>query len=155
MEISNNKQLLELISENKNKITFSYDDNTVKIDDLDVNHPWEYEKAGILLEVKEYNNILFFSLTFDSKHTVIIYDDKFELKEEILSFFWDVDVLIIKWSKESAKIFENIEARIVVPFWEWKQTFLTTLGQHIEEVKSFKVKGELSDDSNIFVNLED
>jgi hypothetical protein len=126
----------------------------VKIDDLNVVHAWEFEKSGILLEVKSYNNILFYSFTIDWKHLVIITDDKFELKEEILSFFWDVDVLIIKWSKESAKIFENIEARVVVPYWDWKSTFLTTLGQHIEEVSSFKVKWDFAIDSTEFVNLK-
>lgn len=155
MEIVNNKGVIEITSSTKNKIVFDTNKKEVFIDDLDVNHPWEYEKAGILLEVKEYNNILFYSFNSDSKHIVIINEDKFELKEEILSFFWDVDVLIIVWSKDSAKIFENIEARVVVPYWDWKHTFLNTLWQHIEEVKSFKLKWELSDDNNEFVNLQD
>jgi hypothetical protein len=72
-----------------------------------------------------------------------------------MSFFWDVDVLIIRGSKESVKIFENIEARIVVPFWDGKDVFLNALGQHSESLKSYKVKWESSLDSTEFVNLED
>jgi len=153
MEIFNNKWIIEIVSNSKNKITFDIDTKLVTIDGLDVTHPWEFEKAWILLEVKEYANILFYSFTIDSKHLVIISNDNFDLKEEILSFFWDVDVLVIFWSRESAKIFENIEARVVVPYGEWKQLFLTTLGQHSEEVSSYKLKWELSDDTSEFINL--
>ena len=155
MEIKNNDWLIKIISNSKNEINFNTATSEVYIDDLNVNHPWEFEKAWILLEVKEYNNILFYSFSFDWKHLVIISNDSFEIKEEILSFFWDVDVLIITWSKQSAKIFENIEARLVVPYWEWKHTFLSTLWQHPEPVPNYKVKWELSDSSNEFVNLEE
>jgi hypothetical protein len=155
MEIVNNSWTIEVTSSSKNKIKFNTETQDVFIDDLLVTHPWEFEKAWILLEVKEYSNILFYSFTADQKNILIVSNDTFDLKEEILSFFWDVDVLIITWSKESAKIFENIEARIVVPYGEGKQTFLTNLWQHIETVKSYKVKWDLSLDSNDFVNLED
>ncbi|MDD3793823.1 MAG: hypothetical protein PHI37_03360 [Candidatus Gracilibacteria bacterium] len=153
MEIFNNKGIIEITSNSKNKINFNTDTKHVNIDGLDVTYPGEFEKAGILLEVKEYANILFYSFTIDSKHLVIISNDNFELKEEILSFFGDVDVLVIVGSRESAKIFENIEARVVVPYGESKQTFLTTLGQHSEEVPSYKIKLELSDDTSEFINL--
>jgi len=154
IEINNKAGVISVVDSSKAQISLDINSLEVKIDDLNVVHAWEFEKSGILLEVKSYNNILFYSFTIDWKHLVIITDDKFELKEEILSFFWDVDVLIIKWSKESAKIFENIEARVVVPYWDWKSTFLTTLGQHIEEVSSFKVKWDFAIDSTEFVNLK-
>ena len=153
IEISNKSGVISVETSNKSKITLDTNTQEVKIDGLNVVHAWEFEKSGILLEVKSYTNKLFYSFTIDSKHLVIINDDVFELKEEILSFFWDVDVLIIKWSKESAKIFESIEARVVVPYGDGKSTFLITLGQHIEEVKSFKVKWELPIDNTEFVNL--
>jgi predicted glycosyltransferase involved in capsule biosynthesis len=108
-----------------------------------------------LLEVKEYAWVLFYSFTIDSRHLVIITSYSFELKEDILSFFWDVDVLIMIWAKESVKIYENIEARVVIPYWLWKQTFLTALGQNIEEVSSYKVKWELLEDTSEFVNLSE
>jgi len=154
IELFNKSGVISVEINTKNKITFNTDTLEVKIDNLSVVYPGEYEKSGILSIVKEYNNILFYSFTVDTKHLVIITNDNFELKEEILSFFWDVDILIIIWSKESAKIFENIEARLVVPYWEWKSIFLTTLWQHIEEVESYKVKWEFSLDSTEFVNLK-
>lgn len=153
IELFNKSGVISVETNTKNKITFDTNTLEVKIDNLSVVYPGEYEKSGILSIVKEYNNILFYSFTIDAKHLVIITNDSFELKEEILSFFWDVDILIIVWSKESAKIFENIEARVVVPYWEGKSAFLTTLWQHIEEVESYKVKWEFSLDSTEFVNL--
>ena len=153
IEISNKSGVISVETSTKSKITLDTNTLEVKIDDLNVVHAGEFEKSGILLEVKAYADKLFYSFTVDSKHLVIINDDNFELKEEILTFFWDVDILIIKWSKESAKIFESIEARVVVPYGDWKSTFLTTLWQHIEEVKSYKVKWELPIDNTEFVNL--
>ncbi|MFK7780401.1 MAG: hypothetical protein QM490_04640 [Candidatus Gracilibacteria bacterium] len=154
IELFNDKGVISALTNSKNKIIFDTNNGDVKIDDLSVVHPGEFEKSGILLVVKEYNDTLFYSFTIDRKHLVIITDDKFELKEEILSFFGDVDVLIIVGSKESAKIFENIEARVVVPYGDGKSIFLTTLGQHKEEVESYKVKGDFSIDSTDFVNLK-
>ena len=87
MEIFNNKWVIEIVSNSKNKIIFNTDTKLVSIDELDVTYPWEFEKAWILLEVKEYSNNLFYSFTIDSKHLVIISNDSFDLKEEILSFF--------------------------------------------------------------------
>ena len=153
IEIKNNSWVVSVETSSKSKISLDTKNSEVNIDDLNVVHPGEFEKSWILLEVKEYANILFYSFTIEGKHLVIITNDVFELKEEILSFFWDVDILIIVWSKESAKIFENIEARIVVPYGDGKSSFLTTLWQHSEEVTSYKVKWEFSIDSTEFVNL--
>ncbi len=154
IEIYNKSWVITLEDKSISKIVFDTNSLDVKIDELSVVHPGEFEKSGILLVVKEYNNTLFYSFTIDKKQVVIVTDDKFELKEEILSFFGDVDVLVIIWSKESAKIYENIEARVVVPYWEGKSAFLTTLWQHMEEVDSFKVKWDFSIDSTDFVNLK-
>jgi hypothetical protein len=38
------------------------------------------------------------------------------------------------------KLYENIEAKIVVPYGEEKAIFLNTLGQHKEEVETYRVK---------------
>ena len=154
MEIRKKKNILEIESDSKWIIYFDEETKEVKIWDLIVSYPWEYEKSGILLEVKEYSWELFYSFAVDSKHIFFVLTDNFELKEEIVSFFWDVDVLIIVWTKKSVNIFENIEARVVVPYWETKSIFLPTLGQHREEVSSFKLKWEYSPDNTEFVNLE-
>ena len=155
IEISNKKGIITVDASNKSKITLDTTSSEVKIDDLNVVHAGEYEKSGILLEVKEYSNILFYSFMLEWNHIVIITNDSFELKEEIMSFFWDVDILIIIWTKEAAKKFESIEAKLVVPYGEWKSIFLNTLGQHIEEVSSHKLKWEYSLDNTEFVNLAD
>lgn len=154
MDIRFKNNILEVESNSKSVIYFYTLKNELKIDDLFVSYPWEYEKSGILLEVKEYQNNLFYSFSVDSKHILFILTDEFDLKEEILSFFWDVDVLVIIWTKKSVKIFENIEARVVVPYGEGKDLFLQTLWQNIEEVKNFKLKWEFSLENTEFVNLE-
>jgi len=153
IEVYNKAWNLNITNSDKKNIVFNVSSWDIAIDDFNVSYPWEYEKSWILLEVKEYANKLFYHFVVDTKHIVLISDDTFELKEEILSFFWDVDILIITGTKEAAKIFENIEAKLVIPFGEWKDIFLNTLGQHIEEVESHKIKAELSIDTTEFVNL--
>lgn len=154
LEIKNNGGTISIVDSNKTEIKFDTIANNVYLEDFDVSYPGEYEKSWILLEVKEYADKLFYHFLISGKHLVIVNTDTLELKEEILSFFGDVDILLIHGSKESAKLFENIEAKLVVPFAEGKDIFLNTLGQHIEEVSSHKVKSELSIDTTEFVNLK-
>ena len=153
IEIYNKSQTVVIEDSNKKQVVFDINSLDVKIDWFSVSYPWEYEKSEILLEVKEYEEKLFYKFLIESRRIVIIPSDSFELKEEILSFFWDVDILIIIWTKESAKIFESIEVKLVIPYGEWKDVFLNTLGQHIEEVKTHKIKSELPVDITEFVNL--
>jgi len=137
----------------KKEISFNIVSKKVILDWFDISYSWEYEKSGILVEVKEYQEELYYNFLIDKKRLVIITKDNFELKEEILSFFGDVDVLVIIGTKESAKVFESIEAKMVIPYGESKDMFLHTLGQNVEEVKSYKVKWDFSLDSTEFVNL--
>ena len=144
---------LAIIDSNKKSIVFSLADNSIMLDGFDISFPWEYEKSGILVEVRQYQAKLFYNFLLEWKRLIIIPHDSFDLKEEILTFFWDVDILIITWTKEAAKIFENIEAKLVIPYGEWKDIFLNTLGQKIEEESVYKIKWEFSLDSTEFVNL--
>ena len=154
IEISYKKtNLICVKNSDKKEVTFDTELRTVKMDDFNVTYQGEYEKSGNLLEVKEYTDLLFYKFLIDSKHMCIIYSDSFELKEEIVKFFWDVDILIIIGTKDAVKIFENIEAKIVIPYGEGKDIFLNTVGQHSEAVKTFKVWADLDGDRTEFVNL--
>lgn len=153
LDLKYNKSDLLITDSDKNVVSFNIETNIALLDGFDITHSWEYEKAGILVEVKKYKDNLYYNFLIDRKRMVIISNDSFELKEEILTFFWDVDILIIVWTKDSAKIFENIEAKLVVPYGEGKDLFLQKLGQKVEEEKSYKIKGEFSLDSTDFVNL--
>ena len=154
LEIKHIKDNICLVSSNKKEVLMAISESKVLLDGLDVNFPWEYEKSEILLEVKEYNDQLFFNFSLEGKTVVYFFDENFEKKEEIMTFFWDVDILIIRGSKEAVKVFENIEARVVVPFGEGKDIFLNSLNQTGEPVKSYKLKAEASLDMTDFVNLD-
>lgn len=152
-DIFYNNDKLIIQNSDKKSITFDIEAKEVFIDDFLVSYPWEYEKSWILLEVKKYNDILFYKFLVDQKHLSIVTSDSFELKEEILSFFWDIDMLIIVWTKDAVKIFESIEAKVVLPYGEWKDIFLNSLWQNIEPVNKFRIKADFSLDSTDFVNL--
>jgi len=153
LDLKYKKSDLIITDSEKKEIIFNIENNNILLDWFDISHPWEYEKSWILVEVKKYNDDLYYNFLVDKKRLVVITTDNFELKEEILSFFGDVDVLIIVWTKDAAKVFESIEAKLVIPYGESKDMFLHTLGQNVEEVKSYKVKWDFSLDSTEFVNL--
>lgn len=155
IEISyKNEDTIVIKNADKKEVFFNYNDNTVHLEDFDVTHQGEYEKSGNLLEVKEYTDILFYKFLIDAKHLCIVTSDSFDLKEEIVGFFWDVDILIIVGTKDAVKIFENIEAKVVIPYGPGKDLFLNTLGQHSEAVTLHKVWADIDGDNTEFVNLE-
>ena len=154
IELANQGNILKIKNSDNNNIFIDTLEKKVSIEDFWVDFPGEYEKAGILVEVKEYDENLFYSIMNEWKNLLVIFQDSFEMKEEITSFFGDVDILLIVGTKNSPKIVENIEARVVVPFGEWKDVFLNTLGQHKEEVETFKLKAELWVENTEYVNLK-
>jgi len=154
MEIFYKNNNLIILNSSKKEVVFNIESNDVSIDSFSISAAWEYEKWSILAEVKDYKWILFYHLTLDTHKIVIITNDTFEFTEEILSFFWDVDLLIMPWSKNSVKVYENIEAKMVLPYWEWKDVFFTAISQHNEEVESIKIKWAIQGDITEFVNLK-
>ncbi len=154
LEVSYNGDNLVITDSNKKNIEFNTSTLEMTLDDFNVTHPGEYEKSGILLEVKSYEDKLFYHYLVDGKHLVFVAYDEFKLEEEILTFFGDVDILVIHGSKNAAKVFENIEAKMVIPYGEEKASFLTAAGQHNEPVTSHKIKWDFALDATEFVNLE-
>lgn len=154
VEIFNKNEILQIKNSDNVIVSVDTKNKEVSISDYKIDFPGEYEKSWILLEVLEKNQKMFYSFLIEWNTVVVIFDDDFEMKEEIMSFFWDVDVLLIVWSKNSPKIVENIEARVVIPFWEWKDMFFHTLSQHKEEIDTFKLKSEMWVENTEFINLK-
>lgn len=153
LEINKNWENIEIKNSDGVVINIDILKNTFHIWEYFVDFPGEYEKSGILLEVKEFEWKLFYNFSNEGKIIVVIFDDQFELKEEITNFFWDIDILLIVGSKTSAKLVEWIEAKMIIPFGEAKDIFLNTLGQHIEAVPNLKIRGEISWDNVEYISL--
>lgn len=155
IEIKKTWDNMLVLSADKKEIVFNTNKSSVILDGFDVNFPWEYEKWGILLEVKTYKDVLFYNFKVDKKNITIIPTDKFDIEEDILKFLDSVEILIIKWSKDAAKTFENIEAKAVVPYGETKTSFFTALWQTPEEIETYKIKWELSGDTTEYINIKE
>lgn len=154
MEIYYKNNNLIVQNASKKEVVFNLETKDVSIDSFSISEQWEYEKWSILAEVKDYKEMLFYNLSIDWYKVLIITDDTFDFSEEILSFFWDIDVLLLPGSKNSIKVYENIEAKMVIPYGEWKDVFFTATSQHIEEVESLKIKASILGDVTEFVNLK-
>lgn len=154
MEIYYRKNNLIITNSSKKEVVFNMDSKDVSVDSFSISAQGEYEKWSILAEVKDYKWNLFYNLDIDSYKVLILVDDSFDFSEEILSFFGDIDLLILPWSKNSIKVYENIEAKMVLPYWEWKDVFFTAISQHKDEVENLKIKWEIQGDITEFVNLK-
>lgn len=154
LEIFNKNNIINIKNSDNVFVNINIDKKEVFIWEYFIDFPWEYEKSWILMEVLEYDNKMFYNFLVEWNTVVVIFDDNFDLKEEIMNFFWDVDVLLVVWTKNSPKIVENIETRVVIPFWEWKDVFLHSLSQHKEEIEVFKLKSDLWIENTEFINLK-
>lgn len=154
LEITKNDKILKIKNSDNNFIIIDSEKSYVFIEEYLLDFPWEYEKSWILAEIKEFQWNLFYSLVIEWKIIFIVFDDNVEPKQELIEFFWDIDVLFINTTKNSNKFIENVEAKVIIPFWEFKDIFLNSLWQHKEEVEVFKIKSDLSFDNTEFVNLK-
>lgn len=140
-----------ILSWDKKEIVF--ENWEITVDSLKINFPGEYEKSSVMVHVIEKNDKLIYQLRFLDKNVWYISSDILDIDEEVTNFFWDIDILIIKWSKQSAKIFENLETKYIVPYGEQKDIFFSTLGQTIEPVSTVKIKDIIWENEVNFINL--
>jgi len=140
-----------VLSGEKKEIVF--ENWEIIVDSLKINFPGEYEKSWIMIHVIEKNDKLIYQLKFLDKNIWYISFDELEIDEEVSNFFWDIDILIMKWSKQSVKIFENLETKNIVPYGEQKDIFFSTLWQTIEPVASQKIKEAIWENEVTFINL--
>ncbi len=154
LDITSKWNTLTISTKDKKEISFNPSSSTVLLDSLDVSFPWEYEKSDILLEVKEFESKHIYKFHIEWYVLVILPAEGFEKVENILPFFWDVDILIILGTKNAVKLYENIEAKIVIPYGEEKALFLNTLWQHKEEVDTYRIKWEIAGDTTEFIHLK-
>lgn len=140
-----------VLSGEKKEIVF--ENWEIIVDSLKINFPGEYEKSWVMIHVIEKNDKLIYQLKFLDKNIWYISFDELEIDEEVSNFFWDIDILIMKWSKQSVKIFENLETKNIVPYGEQKDIFFSTLWQTIEPVASQKIKEAIWENEVTFINL--
>lgn len=112
----------------------------VEIEGMRIDFPGEYEKSGILVHVMDHPSGLLFTLRMEDRDVAYVETDALEVTEAIADFYRDVDVLVLKGTKTAVKLFENLEARLVVPYGEERSAFLSALGQNVEAVAKYKTK---------------
>lgn len=151
---------MEIIAKNwdvvfvSDKKDIRFTDTKIIIDGKTLDFPGEYEKSGFLAQIVESKSKLFFTVRIEDKNVAYIPYDDAEITEEIGDLFRNINILVIKWSKNSIKIYENLEVQYVIPYWDQKDIFFSTLWQHPEAVKSYKVKELVNDNEIVFINIE-
>lgn len=151
MEIIEQNSHIEIASEKK---IIVLEGQTINVDGLKIDFPGEYEKSGFLIHAIEIGESLVYELRIEGKVIAYLSETVKETSEELSGFFQNLDILVLAGSKESTKISEFLDARIVVAYGEGKEIFLTTFGQAIEATDKFKPKeADFEGEKTVFVRL--
>lgn len=151
MEIFETPTSLEIVSEKK---SISFSGEAVTVDGMLIDFPGEYEKSGILIHVSIIDGTPVFEIRLENRSIGYLPANVKEESEELSNFFHNLDLLCISGSKENTKLSEFLDARVVVPYGEGKESFLTGFGQAIEAVDKYKSKeSDFEGENTLFVRL--
>jgi hypothetical protein len=143
-----------VVAVNSDKTEISFAANGLTVAGYVIDFPGEYERSGVLVEAVEQQGGLVFHLKTEGVKIAYFDHEKFESDKPFVDFLGDVDVLILKGSKESAKAAEGIDARVVIPYGAGAQPFLAALGQNLEPATKYKLKeADLSGEVTKYVAL--
>lgn len=142
-----------VITFDKKEIVFN-SPKSIVLDGMTIDFPGEYEKSGVLVTHHEIQNVSLFTLRVEGKNVAYVPTDTLEITEKVVDFFGNIDLLILPGDKNATKIFENMEARVVVPYGEETPLFLSALGQNIEMVDKYKTKeADFESEGTVFVRV--
>ncbi len=142
-----------VITSDKKEIIFQ-SPTSIILDGMTIDFFGEYEKSGFMATYHEVEGKSLFTLRVESKNIAYVPMDTLEITEKVVDFLGNIDILIIPGNKNSTKIFENLEARMVVPYGEESPVFLSSLGQNIELVDKYKTKEvDFESEATVFVRV--
>lgn len=139
------------ISSDKKEILLG--SNQVTVDGMVIDFPGEYEKSGIILQVKEENEKRYFTLQVEGKIIAYVSHTEGEIQDELLNFFAKTSILVTLADKENTKLVEVLEPSIIIPYGEGKDVFLSSLGQTLEPTDRYKLKEIDDQGAAVYVNL--
>lgn len=152
MDITSRDNQIVIISDKK-EIVFS-SPTSITLDGMTLDFPGEYEKSGFLVTIHEIQGVFLFTLRVEGKNIAYVPTDTLEITEKVVDFLGNIDMLILPGDKNATKIFENLEAHIVVPYGEEAPVFLSSLGQNIESVDKYKTKeADFESEGTVFVRV--
>ncbi len=148
---SRNNQIV--ITSDKKEILFQ-SPTSIVLDGMTIDFFGEYEKSGFLATFHEVEGKNLFTLRVEGKNIAYVPTDTLEITEKVVDFLGNIDILILPGDKNATKIFENVEARVVVPYGEETPVFLSSLGQNIEITDKYKTKeSDFEAESTVFVRV--
>lgn len=128
----------------------------MNIDGYDIDYPGEYEKSGIIVQIKEYgDDYLITRCNVGDRVVAYLPESTEDLTSDMISFLGDVDVLILPGKKTLQKIVETVDPRVVLPYGEALSAFFGAFGQTVEPLnkKNLKVT-DFVEDSILFLDLQ-
>ncbi len=137
MEFFYKNNTLSIESEKKS-IVFLPD--SIMLDSLSLEMPWEYEKWGFLVYVYENKGILIYQLRIEGYSVWYIPNILDDLSPEWLTFLWDLDILIMPTSKVSIPLIEKIESRMIVTYGESAHELATHMGITEFPLQKYRLK---------------
>lgn len=142
-----------VITSDKKEIIFQ-SPTSIVLDGMIIDFFGEYEKSGFMATFHEVEGKPLFTFRAEGKNIAYVPTDTLEITEKVVDFLGNIDILILPGDKNATKIFENLEARMVVPYGEETPLFLSSLGQNIEMVEKYKTKeSDFEGEATVFVRV--
>lgn len=142
-----------VITSDKKEIIFQ-SPTSIILDGMAIDFFGEYEKSGFLATFHEVEGHPLFTLRVEGKNIAYVPVDTLEITEKVVDFLGNIDILILPGNKNATKIFENLEARMVIPYGPETPIFLTSLGQNIEMVDKYKTKEvDFEGETTVFIRV--
>jgi hypothetical protein len=91
---------------------------SVILDGLDIELPWEYEKSGCLMYSFAKNDELLYHFRAEGYWIAYIPNLMTDISAEALEFLWNIDVLVMSGAKSMQAVMEKIEPRLLVTYGE-------------------------------------
>ncbi len=151
MEITLQNTLPVITSEKK---TITFESDSITVDGMRIDFPGEYEKSGFGIQVTDIGSLVY-ELQIEGKTIAFIPESIVDGDETLAGAFHDIDLLLIYGSKDSVKLVELLEPRMVVPYGENIDALLIPMGQWaLEWVDKHKTKEiDFEGENVVFVKL--
>ncbi len=129
-----------IVSIESDKKTINFLPDSVEVDSLTIDMAGEYEKGGFLAYAHEHNGFRIYQLRVEGYRVGYIPALLTELSSEEMSFFGDLDILIVPVNPSSHALIEKLEPRLIVIFGDSAYDFGVKIGNTESPVQKYKLK---------------
>lgn len=152
MEFTVQDNTIHIVSHKKHIVL---DSENVLLDEMKIDCAWEYEKSGFLLYVRKWEQEYIFHFRIEGYWIGYIPAHLTEIDSEKLSFLGQLDILLMPAGKDSQKVIEQIDPKMIITYGEKSGEVPALFGESYEPVQKYKLKSwDISAEKTTCITLD-